>query len=156
MQPTFGIADKDRDGIVTLLTGLLAAGVLTGINTVILMGAENIAFVIPINTVKSIVTALQASGRVIRPWLDVKGKFVTEELRNLMALPLLSGLLIMDVDDGSPAEKIGLQAGQLSVTIEGEPWVLGGDILTAVNGQTVTNTEQYTKVLQALTSRSDD
>jgi hypothetical protein len=30
MQPTFGIADKDRDGIVTLLTGLLAAGVLTG------------------------------------------------------------------------------------------------------------------------------
>jgi len=51
-------------------------------------------------------------------------------------------LLIMDVDDGSPEEKIGLQAGQLSVTIEGEPWVLGGDILTAVNGQTVTNTEQ--------------
>jgi|SRR5437870_5093163 len=142
MQPTFGIADKDRDGIVTLLTGLLAAGVLTGINTVILMGAENIAFVIPINTVKSIVTALQASGRVIRPWLDVKGKFVTEELRNLMALPLFSGLLIMDVDDGSPEEKIGLQAGQLSVTIEGEPWVLGGDILAAVNGQTVTNTEQ--------------
>jgi hypothetical protein len=56
----------------------------------------------------------------------------------------------MDVDNGSPAEEIGLQAGQLSVTIEGEPWVLGGDILTAVNGQTVTNTEQYTKVLQAL------
>ena len=67
---------------------------------------------------------------------------MTEELRNLMALPLFSGLLIMDVDDGSPEEKIGLQAGQLSVTIEGEPWVLGGDILTAVNGQTVTNTEQ--------------
>jgi serine protease Do len=65
---------------------------------------------------------------------------------------MFSGLLIMDVDDGSPAEKIGLQTGQLSVTIEGEPWVLGGDILTAVNEQTVTNTEQYTKVLQALQS----
>jgi serine protease Do len=127
-----------------------SADQVIGINTVILMDAENIAFVIPINTVKSIVTALQGSSRVIRPWLDVKGKFVTEELRNLMALPLFSGLLIMDVDDGSPAEKIGLQAGQLSVTIEGEPWVLGGDILTAVNEQTVTNTEQYTKVLQAL------
>jgi hypothetical protein len=107
-----------------------SADQVIGINTVILMDAENIAFVIPINTVKSIVTALQGSSRVIRPWLDVKGKFVTEELRNLMALPLFSGLLIMDVDDGSPAEKIGLQAGQLSVTIEGEPWVLGVDILT--------------------------
>ena len=39
---------------------------------------------------QSIVTALHATGRVIRPWLDVKGKFVTEERRNLMALPVFS------------------------------------------------------------------
>jgi S1-C subfamily serine protease len=124
-----------------------------GINTAILLGAENIAFAIPINTVKSIVTALKTNGRVIRPWLGVKGKFVTEDLRNLIALPLAGGLLIVDVDDGSPAEKIGLRAGALSVAIEEEPWVLGGDIIVAINGQDVKTAEQYKKVLQQLQAK---
>ena len=123
---------------------------VVGINSAILMGAQNIGFAIPINTVKSIVTELRANGRVIRPWLGIKGKFVTDEVRNLIALPLVSGLLIIDVEDGSPAQTIGLRAGELDVTIEGEPWVLGGDILVAVNGQDVKTSEQYAKVFPQL------
>ena len=127
---------------------------VVGINSSILMGAQNIGFAIPINTVKSIVTELRTNGRVIRPWLGIKGKFVTDEVRNLIALPLVSGLLIIDVDDGSPAETIGLRAGELDVTIEGEPWVLGGDILVAVNGQDVKTSEQYAKVFRQLKADS--
>ena len=51
------------------------------------MGAQNIGFAIPINIVKSIVTELWTNGRVIRPWLGIKGKLVTDEVRNLIALP---------------------------------------------------------------------
>ena len=123
---------------------------VVGINSSILMGAQNIGFAIPINTVKSIVAELRTNGRVIRPWLGIKGKLVTDELRNLIALPLVSGMLIIDVDDGSPAQTIGLRAGNLDVTIEGEPWVLGGDILVAVDGQDVKTSEQYAKVLRQL------
>jgi len=75
---------------------------------------------------------------------------VTDELQNLIALPLPSGLLIIDVEDGSPAEAIGLRAGKLDVTIEGESWVLGGDIIVAVNGQDVKTSEQYGKVFQQM------
>ncbi|MEO8340697.1 MAG: PDZ domain-containing protein, partial [Nitrospirota bacterium] len=113
-------------------------------------GAQNIGFAIPINTVKSIVTELRANGRVIRPWLGIKGKFVTDEVRDLIALPLVSGLLIIDVEDGSPAQTIGLRAGNLDVTIEGEPWILGGDILVTVDGQDVKRSEQYAAVLRPL------
>jgi len=126
---------------------------VVGINSAILMGAQNIGFAIPINTVKSIVTELRRNGRVIRPWLGIKGKLVTDEVRNLIALPLVSGLLILDVEDGSPAETIGLRAGDLDVTIEGEPWILGGDILVAVNGQDVKSSEQYAKVLGQLKAK---
>jgi S1-C subfamily serine protease len=126
---------------------------VVGINSAILMGAQNIGFAIPINTVKSIVTELRRNGRVIRPWLGIKGKFVTDEIRNLIALPLVSGLLILDVEEGSPAETIGLRAGNLDVTIEGEPWVLGGDILVAVNGEDVKSGEQYAKVLGRLKAK---
>ncbi|BCA56805.1 putative Serine/cysteine peptidase, trypsin-like [Nitrospira sp. KM1] len=121
-----------------------------GLNTAILMGAQNIGFAIPINTVKTVMGELQASGRIIRPWLGVKGKFVTEELRTLIALPIVDGLMVQDVEEGSPAAKIGLQAGELDVAIEGEPWVLGGDILVSVDGQDVKSVGQYTKVLQGL------
>jgi len=123
---------------------------VVGINSTVLMGAQNISFAIPINTVKSIMAELRTHGRVIRPWLGIKGKFVTDELRNLIALPLVSGLLIIDVDERSPADAIGLRAGELDVTIEGESWVLGGDILVTVNGQDVKTGEQYAKVFPNL------
>src|SRR6185436_1833589 len=82
-----------------------------------------------------------------------KGKFVTDDVRNLIALPLVNGLLILDVEKGSPAEAIGVRAGNLDVTIEGESWILGGDILVAVNGQDVKSNEQYTKVLGELKAK---
>ena len=125
-------------------------GRVIGINSTILMEAQNISFAVPINTVKSIVAELQTSGRVVRPWLGVKGKFVTDELRNLIALPLVDGLLVLDVDEGSPAEKVGLRAGKLDVVIEGEPWVLGGDIIIAINEQTVKTNEQFAKAFHQL------
>jgi len=121
-----------------------------GINTAILLGAQNIGFAIPINTVKSVMGDLQTYGRVIRPWLGVKGKFVTEELRTLIALPMVDGLLIQDVDESSPAAKAGLEAGELDVTVEGEPWVLGGDILVSLNGQDLRTPGHYARTLQGL------
>jgi serine protease Do len=123
---------------------------VVGINSAILLGAQNIGFAIPINTVKSVLPELRAHGHVVRPWLGIKGKFVTDELRNLIALPLVDGLLIIDVEEGSPAARIGLRAGELDVTIEGEPWVLCGDIIVGINGQDVKNREQYAKVFRQL------
>ena len=99
---------------------------------------------------KSVLPELRAHGHVVRPWLGIKGKFVTDELRNLIALPLVDGLLVIDVEEGSPAAKIGLRAGELDVAIEGEPWVLGGDIIVGINGQDVKNREQYAKVFRQL------
>ena len=126
---------------------------VVGINSAILLGAQNIGFAIPMNAVKAILPELRAHGRVIRPWLGIKGKFVTDELRNLMALPLVDGLLIVDVEDGSPAAETGLRAGELDVTIEGEPWVLGGDIIVSINGHEVKNSEQYLKVFRQLKAK---
>lgn len=65
----------------------------------------------------------------------------------------MSGLLIIDVEERSPAETIGLRACNLDVTIEGEPWILGGDILVAVNGQDVKTSEHYTSVLRQLRAK---
>jgi S1-C subfamily serine protease len=46
----------------------------------------------------------------------------------LFALPLATGLLVEDVNEGSPAAAAGMSSGNLTVVVEGQPWVLGGDI----------------------------
>ena len=127
-----------------------AEGRVIGINTAMLAGAQNIGFAIPINTVKTVMTELLSHGRVIRPWLGISGKLLSEDVIDLFALPLGKGLLVMHIDEGSPAKKAGLRAGTMNVTIEGEPWVLGGDILVAVNGLQVKAPEDFVKVYQAL------
>jgi S1-C subfamily serine protease len=127
-----------------------AEGRVIGINTAILAGGQNIGFAIPINTAKTLMAELRTHGHVIRPWLGITGKMLSEEVIDLFAVPLSKGLLVVHIDDDSPAQKAGLRAGALNVTIEGEPWVLGGDILVAVNGLEVTTIEQYTKVFKAL------
>jgi serine protease Do len=125
-------------------------GKVIGLNASILMGAQNIGFAIPINTVKSIVAELRIHGRVIRPWLGIKATLLSEEVINLFTLPLASGWLVEDIEEGSPAEKAGLLTGDLNVTIEGVPWVLGGDIIQEINGEDVTTAEQHAETLKKL------
>lgn len=125
-------------------------GEVIGINMAILAGGQNISFAIPINTVKAVVSELRAHGRVVRPWFGITGKFMPDEVIGLFAVPLAKGLLVVHIDEGSPAQKAGLRAGALNVIVEGEPWVLGGDIVLAVNGLEMTTMEQYLAMLQTL------
>lgn len=125
-------------------------GRVIGINTTILAGAQNIGFAIPIGLVKGVVGELQARGRVVRPWLGITGRLLTDDIIDLFALPLAKGVLIAGVAKGSPAERAGLRAGDLPIVIKGEPLVLGGDILLAVNGQDLRTPEQYAIVFKSL------
>lgn len=110
-------------------------GRIVGIARAFLKQAQSIGFAIPINVAKGVLGDLIKNGRVVRPWLGVRGKFVTPAIRSLFTLPLQPGLLIEELDMYSPASVAGLEAGGLRVTIEGEPWILGGDIIVALNGK---------------------
>jgi S1-C subfamily serine protease len=125
-------------------------GRVIGINTAMLMGAQNIGFAIPINVAKEVAGELRANGRVIRPWLGFRGKLLSDEIVTLFALPLTKGLIVEEVEAGSPADKAGLRGGDLNVTVEGEPWVLGGDIVRSVNGVEMQTPEQYLTAFKSL------
>lgn len=125
-------------------------GRVIGITTALLMGTQNIGFAVPIDLAKEVLGELKAKGKVSRPWLGVGGKFVTEEIRELFVLPLADGLLVGEVYPGSPAAEGGLQAGTVDVTVAGEPWMMGGDLIVSLQGRSLRTMEDFISALKEL------
>jgi S1-C subfamily serine protease len=126
-------------------------GEVIGITTAIMPDAQSIGFAIPIDLVKAALPLLVANGRIIRPWLGVQGHLIGRSLRELLRIPLTDGLLIEIVEPGSPAEAAELRGGQIDLTIDGQAVLVGGDIITAVNGKSVTTPEHLAEAMRDLT-----
>ena len=118
-------------------------GAVIGINTLFSEDARNIGFAIPIDAVKVALKSLKDSGRVVRPWLGLQGRTLDPSLANVVRMPVTAGFLVEVVEDGSPAERAGLRGGRLSISVQGEDYLLGGDIVTAVNGSPVRTREDF-------------
>ncbi len=125
-------------------------GEVIGINTAFMPEAQNIGFAIPINLVKAVVPSLVTQGRVIRPWVGFHGQLVAEPLRSLLRIPLVDGLLVEVIEPGSPAEHAGLRGGQLEIVIAGHAFLVGGDIVTRLNGQAVDSPEKLFQLMRGL------
>jgi S1-C subfamily serine protease len=93
-------------------------GRVIGINTANIPGAQGIGFAIPIDTAKAVLEDIVRYGRVTRPWLGVIGLDVSRELARRFNLAVDSGILVMRIIPESPAERAGLQSGDVVATIE--------------------------------------
>jgi len=125
-------------------------GRVVGITTAIMPGAQNIGFAVPVDLIRDVIPRLLSKGRLIRPWLGVQGQFVVPALKELLKVPLTDGFLIESVEPGSPAEGAGLQGGLFELTIEGQPILLGGDIITEVNRKGLTDPAALAALLGGL------
>ncbi len=119
-------------------------GEAVGINTSVLMGAENMGFALPAGIARQVLPQLLEKGRVIRPWLGLRGQMIQKErLREVFNLDLHDGFLVEMVEPGSPAENAELQGGMLPINIAGTSFLFGGDIITAADGVSLAEPEAY-------------
>jgi len=125
-------------------------GAVVGINTFISEEANSIGFALPINAAKAILRDLRETGRVVRPWLGLQGREVDAQVTSLLRLPLAPGYLVEIVHDGSPADRAGVRGGNLSVVVQGEEYLVGGDILTAIEGTSVRTHQDYLAKVKTL------
>jgi S1-C subfamily serine protease len=125
-------------------------GEVIGMTTAILPDSQDIGFAIPINLVRAVLPSLLKHGRVIRPWIGFQGQLVDAPLRELLRIPLRDGLLVEGIEPGSPAEQAGLRGGQLEIVIAGRSFLVGGDIVTHINGAPVDTEERLVQAVGAL------
>jgi len=124
-------------------------GEVIGINTSIMAEAQNISFAIPINVAKNIVPELADRGRVIRPWFGISGKLIKKEVMGIINMPMANGFLVETVEPGSPAQQAGVHAGELPIMIAEMEFLLGGDIITAINDQPLDDPDRFVQLIRS-------
>ncbi len=117
---------------------LNSSGEVIGINTAIEVSSNGIGYCVPINTAKSLLPELLKGGEVKTAWLGISGVDIDADLVDTLKLPVASGVYVVGVTSGSPAEKAGIKGS--GETAQGEPNT-GGDIITAVDGKSVSRVE---------------
>lgn len=95
---------------------LNSSGQAIGINTAVSAEGQNIGFAIPINVVRDALTNFNQTGQFNRPFLGVRYKTVSKDLAVLNDIP--EGAYVIEVIEGSPAAKAGLQDGDIVTKID--------------------------------------
>ena len=94
-------------------------GEVIGINTAIVATGQGIGFAIPINIAKELLPQLEKC-KVIRGWLGVSIQEVTEDIAKSFKLEKAEGALVAEVIEDSPAEKGGLERGDIIIGFGGK------------------------------------
>jgi S1-C subfamily serine protease len=118
-------------------------GNVIGINTLISEDAQSIGFAVPVNAARAVLRELRDSGRVARAWLGMQGRAVEAALGAIVRMPITPGYLVEVVFDASPAEQAGVRGGTIAVVVQGEEYLLGGDIITAIQGTPIRTHQDY-------------
>ncbi len=95
-----------------------------------------VGLAIPINKAKRVVPVLIQTGHFQHPWLGVEqlGYALTPTLAQALDLPVNEGLLIAQLYRNSPAQSAGLRGATDEKIVGNRRWLVGGDILTAIDG----------------------
>jgi S1-C subfamily serine protease len=134
-------------------------GEVIGINSAIYSTTGQFAgvgFAIPSNTIAQVMPSLITTGSYQHPWLGVAGRDMTPGIADRLGLDEPRGFLVMDVVAGSPAEKAGIQRGNEDTVIDGIPMKLGGDVIIAVDNNTVRKIDDILAYVEMKKSVGDD
>lgn len=94
-------------------------GEVIGINTAIVASGQGIGFAIPINMAKELLPQLER-GKVTRGWLGVSIQEVTEEIAKSFKLKEAKGALVAEVMEDTPAERGGVERGDIIIAFDGK------------------------------------
>jgi len=131
-------------------------GEVVGINSQIFSrsgGYMGLSFAIPIDVAMDVQNQLKAGGKVARGWLGISIQEITKELADSFGMKNNNGALVAGVEKGSPAEKAGLEAGDVILKFDGKPITTSSD-LPRVVGATKPGKDATVEILRRGANKS--
>lgn len=125
-------------------------GEVVGINSQIYSrsgGYMGLSFSIPIDVAIEISDQLKANGKISRGWLGIGIQEITKELAESFGMKNTNGALVSNVEKGSPAEKSGIEAGDVILKFDNKPMLTSSDLPRAV-GNTKPGKQVLVEVLR--------
>jgi S1-C subfamily serine protease len=97
-------------------------GDVIGVNTAVILPAQGLCFAIAVNTAKFVASKLIQEGKVRRSYIGLGGQNVSlhRRLVRFFHLPVESGVLVVSVEEKSPAQKAGLSEGDVIIGFDGQ------------------------------------
>jgi S1-C subfamily serine protease len=119
---------------------LNAAGQVVGITTASASGSQGLGFAIPSDTIARELPSLIKDGKYTgHAYLGVQLADMNYQLSQTMGTGVTWGVLIEGVTPGGPASQAQLRAGTENATIQGQQYIIGGDVIVSLNGNKIVN-----------------
>ena len=125
-------------------------GLIIGVNSAIVTpsgGSVGVGLAIPVDTLHRVVPELIEKGYYSYPWLGAYGYSITPEFAERFDLPVNQGVLVAQVSRGSPAAESGIHGADRQIAVGYRRVFLGGDIITAIDGNAVNTTDDLDEFL---------
>ncbi len=136
-----------------------AAGRVIGVNTLILSesrSSSGVGFAVPVNIVRQVAPELISSGSFEYPYLGISGTSLTLDLIEAMGLDITQrGALVAQVLDNGPAGRAGVRGSDEILNIDGGQLAVGGDLITAINGDPISDMDDLIAYLVEATRPGD-
>ncbi|HEV7804740.1 MAG TPA: trypsin-like peptidase domain-containing protein [Solirubrobacteraceae bacterium] len=109
-------------------------------------GNVGVGFAVAIDTAKEVIPRLRREGGIERAYLGVGTRTIDDSLAQAR-LPVDDGALVVTVNPGSPAARARIRPGTRRTTVGGEPILLGGDIIRAIDGKRVRSADDVAQIV---------
>ncbi|MGE5637553.1 MAG: S1C family serine protease, partial [Chloroflexota bacterium] len=124
-------------------------GQVVGITTAIVSDSQSLGFAIPSTTILREIGSLVSNGSYDQhPYLGAAGADMSLNIAKAMNVNITYGFLVTGVTSGSPADKAGLKAGTRQIQVGGNQVIIGGDVIIALDGNRIRNTDDLSTYLE--------
>lgn len=134
-------------------------GEVVGVNTAIETRTgtfSGVGFAIPVSEVKRVVPRLIEQGDVRHSWIGVSGVDVDSQIAEAMELDDATGFLVVDVNEGGPADQAGIRAGEREVEWRGSTVNVDGDVVIAIDDEQIEGINDILVYLSRETNPGDE
>jgi S1-C subfamily serine protease len=113
---------------------------VVGITTAVVSGSQGVGFAIPSDTILRELPSLISSGGYDKhPYIGIQGYDMSYGLSQAIGANVTYGVLIEKTVSGGPGDKAHLRGGQETVTVDGQQYIIGGDVIVSIDGSRVIN-----------------